>query len=490
MRQLFGKNQANTAHSIIRLPIKERPKSLFPLLILADGNPSLLVAAYTRDLQRRNWSPKKIDAIVSAIGRLYDYYTFKFGGTELEPRQQRMLLSQFAEARLNGTVQSNNAVDSTGLYWQRVKYNTVKKDIDCITKFSQWLADNFEFYPINPLENKYVSCVRESYETAIKMSTDLLFHLHPTRTNKKYPQFEIHNNTGSHLTDIPKAFPANKVIELINAASNPRDKMAFILMAFGSLRISEVVHIFLEDVSTTFRDNGTAYVTLGHPEEGHYQWLSKLNKPCSGTRSEYLMEKYGRVPRNRMEGTQFYSGWKGMEFASSNNTGFVHWAREEAGIYFRKLLYQYFNEIFKGKPYLFVKTDRRSFGEPLTIANISKQFYTAVKKIGLDRRQPGVNPHGLRHFYGFYCADVLGISLRGLQHQMHHASPISTLVYHHITHETVRDSLRKAQLDDLKREHEIIGQEFKDTKIVLPNEWGPSPGDPFGLLSYFRHTGE
>jgi integrase len=324
------------------------------------------------------------------------------------------------------------------------------------------------------------------------MNTSLLAHLLPARTDRyQRRQFEFHNNTGSHLRDIPNSFPPDKVVELIEALPNPRDKMAIILMAFGSLRISETMHLFLEDAARSFRDTKAAYVALGHPVEGYYEWVDNKSRSRSGTRAEYLMEMYNRVPRNRMWGMEEYAGWKGMEVGDKKNRGFIHWIHEGAGVYFRQLFHEYFNEIFRdkpegwpGHPYLSVKTDRDHFGEPLTIDNLSNQFYAACKKIGLDRRSPGVNPHGLRHFYGFYSADILGVKLEILQRQMHHASPLSTNVYYHVSHLKIRKQLIEAQRQYGGQSPE--GKESKLEVIVPTNDRSALVRDPFGLLDYFR----
>jgi hypothetical protein len=180
-----------------------------------------------------------------------------------------------------------------------------------------------------------------------------------------------------------------------------------------------------------------------------------------------------------------------MEFGDSKKLGFVQWTCEDAGIYFRELFREYFNEVFRdkpegwpGHPYLFVKMDRSHFGEPLTIANLSNQFYAVCEKIGLDRRSSGVNPHGLRHFYGFYSTNILGMSLEILQHQMHHASPLSSKVYEHISQQTVREHLLKAQ--------RVIGGQGEEGKELEPKliasaiERSALVRDPFGLLDYFR----
>lgn len=481
---------SKSAHVIVKVPIVERPGSLFPLLILADGNPSLLAATYARDLQRSNWSPEMVYGAVAALGRLYDFYHIKLNGVAQEPRQLRMMLQQFAEARLHGTIQPNGGTDPSGLNWHPVRYNTARKDVHYITRFSRWVAANLGGEELNPLEDKYWSSVRESYLTSIHMNVSVL----PPRAERhQRPQFELHNDTGGHKRDIPKAFPPDKFLELIEATPNPRDQMAFILMGLGSLRISDTIHLFLEDVVGAFRDTGAAYVTLGHPVEGHYEWINQDSQPRSGTRADYLIEVYGRVPRNRMEGTDEYAGWKGMEFGDAKNTGFVYWAIEEAGIFFRSLVNKYFNEVFRGRPegwpghpYLFVKLDRSHYGEPLTIANLANQFYASCKRIGLDRRMPGVNPHGLRHMYGFLCADVLGIALERLQNFMHHASSVSTKIYSHVSPLKVREHLLEAQ--QRLREQGRQGGELKPEikAIASTAEQRNLVSDPFGLLNYFR----
>lgn len=482
----------------MKIPVVERPGALFPLLILSDGNPSVIAATYARDLQQRNRSPEKVYGAVAAIGRLFDFYQIKLKGVTQEPWQLRMMLRQFAEARLHGTIQTNDGTDPSGLNWRQVRFNTVKKDIFYINDFSRWFADNFGAQELNPLERKYLSSVREAYETSIRMHTSLLAHLLPARSDRQQrPQFELHNNTGAHLRDIPKSFPPDKLVELIEACPNPRDKMAVILMACGSLRISETIHLFLEDAVSSFRDTKAAYVALGHPVEGYYKWVDQRNQSRNGTRGGYLMEMHNHVPRNWMEGTKEYAGWKGMEFGNNKKTGFVHWISEEAGRYFRKLFHEYFNEVFRdkpegwpGHPYLLVKTDREHFGEPLTIINLANQFYAACKKIGLDRKMPGVNPHGLRHFYGFYSADILNVKLETLQHQMHHASPLSTNVYYHVSPMKIRKRLLEAQARTEVIRQKDINQQPNSTMITRPSislkERNALVRDPFGLLDYFR----
>lgn len=492
MRQLGSK----TAHSVIHIPIKERPNSLFPLLILEDGSLSLTAAAYARTLQRENFSPTKIYESIAAIGRLYDFYSLKLGSVALGPSQRRTMLQQFAEARLHGTIQPDEELDPSNLYWSRVKYETMRKDLDYITAFGDWLADNFETLPLNPQEEQYSSIFREAYRASILMNTSLLAHLLPARKDyKKGRQFQVKSNTGPHLKDIPKVFPPHKLPELLDAPKNPRDKLLLLLMALGSLRISETCHIFLEDMFGVFRDTGAAMVTIGHPADGNFNWVDKEGRQHSGTRAQYLMEMYGRAPRNEMAGHSEYAGWKGMEFGNKSNIGFIYWALESAGIHFRKFLYEYYYNVFDGKPegwpghpYGFVKLDHEHYGEPLTVANVANIFYYYARKIGLDVNREGVSPHGLRHWYGFFCADKLGLKLERLQKQMHHSHPNSTMVYYHVSPAKVRDELLLAQVEigNSGISLDALKSRFRELNFSFPKKWSAELQDPFGLTAYFR----
>jgi hypothetical protein len=51
----------------------------------------------------------------------------------------------------------------------------------------------------------------------------------------------------------------------------------------------------------------------------------------------------------------------------------------------------------------------------------------------------------LRHYFGFYCVDVLRADLLMIQKWMGHTHVSSTAIYAHISPETARDELRKAE---------------------------------------------
>ena len=129
-------------------------------------------------------------------------------------------------------------------------------------------------------------------------------------------------------------------------------------------------------------------------------------------------------------------------------------------------------------PYYFVALD----GEPLTIRAVEKQFSLACrrleKKCGVSLE--GYGPHSLRHYYGFYCADVLRADLLLIQKWMGHAQPSSTAVYAHISPETAAKALADAQIQAkldgrvsiTPEEREAIAQSFAGQSIEpIPEAW-------------------
>jgi integrase len=70
-------------------------------------------------------------------------------------------------------------------------------------------------------------------------------------------------------------------------------------------------------------------------------------------------------------------------------------------------------------------------------------FERAARRLGLDPDDEGVNRHGGRHFYGYFCASHLRLSLEVTQSIMHHSSMLSTKIYYALDQAVARDELKK-----------------------------------------------
>jgi integrase len=107
----------------------------------------------------------------------------------------------------------------------------------------------------------------------------------------------------------------------------------------------------------------------------------------------------------------------------------------------------------------------------LKLSNISKAFNRAAERINLSTKQPGVNAHGARHFFGYYCASVLRLPVETTQKLLHHQSVMSTQVYYSLSIQAVRDDLLKAQARlNAEAPHFLAVSPLTLSSILKPND--------------------
>ncbi|MEZ0192180.1 hypothetical protein AB9X41_23605 [Ralstonia solanacearum] len=442
-----------TLHSIVHVQILEGALGTsLPLLFLRDGEVSFLALAWVRQKSLvEGLSSSTIAKAVAAIGRFYDFYELEKSGRALATGELRLLLIQFYEARRFGL---------KSLAWDAVKVTTAAADVRVVSDFTDWCADNFGHAYINPLERVMIQSLnlREQRAARFKLSFrknwDVLYHLTPATQAaagvvSRRPFDPMRGKRQRSFSD-NKHFPADKVWETICKTPLVRDKLYLLLLFFGGLRMSEPLHLFASDVSVL--PDGMARVVMGHPQDGSYQWIASDKKKRSGHRATFLKERYGLGARNVLpESHPLHAGWKGMMADDGKRSeSVVHWLREDAGRLFAQLHSEYV-KTFRGRltdshPYYFANVKvGESYGRPLTLSNATKLFNRAARRVGLSTEQPGVNPHGGRHFYGFYCASILRLPIETTQRLMHHQSAISTQDYYALSAKAVRDELVAAQ---------------------------------------------
>jgi integrase len=419
---------------------------------LQDGELSYLALAWARQKTLiEGVGTSTLAKAVSAIGRFYDYYQIAKSGAPLAADQLKPLLAEFYEARRFG-----NAT----LGWDAVKVATAAADVRAVSDFTDWCTDNFGHARVNPTEQVLVEQLnlREQKTVELKQKSrkdwDMLYHLAPAREEAQglvtRRAFEPgRGKTNKAFTD-SKHYPPDKVWETILRTPSVRDKLYLLLLFFGGLRISEPIHLFASDIK--IQPDGSVRVVLGHPQDGAYGWIGRDGKKKTGNRATFLREKYGLTPRNLLaEKHPLHAGWKGMMLDDKKRSeSVVHWLREDAERLFARLHGEYVRTVRSkmpdSHPYYFVnEKEDESYGQPMTLSNMTKAFNRAAQRVSLSPRMPGVNPHGGRHFFGFYCASVLRLPLETTQRLMHHASITSTQIYYALSAEAVRNELIAAK---------------------------------------------
>lgn len=448
-----------SVHSIVEVPISEIGNGVsIPILILENGEVSLLSLAWARDLRiTESISPPAIFLSIQAVGLLYDFYILVLHGRPLSEENVGWLLSRFLEARQHGNKLLN---------WLPVSRKTARNDLTRVSAFSSFCATNFGHLPLNPKEKKLIEDM--SFQDQLAHTTklanrnkwDKLSHLIPATSEAQgvvqSPKLRPRTRSPSRNNNYDY-FPPDKVWTLINSTRSARDKMYYLLLFFGATRESEPLHLFVTDVKVL--PNGAAKVILADPVEATYKWIDTYKGKCKGFRTTFLHERYGLSPRNTLGVTHpLRSGWKGMEYRSDKQTE-VEWLIPGIDKLFGKLHIHYMKTVRRyvedAHPYYFVnEKEDADFGKPLKLSNITKSFYRAAKRVGLLPSDQGVNPHGARHFFGHFCASYLRLPIETTKILMRHVNIQSTEVYYSLNIKVARDELEKAQSrinDELKQ---------------------------------------
>jgi integrase len=450
-------------YSIIQIPITEGGKgSSIPLMLLESGQPSRLTLSWTRHRAlNEGYRNAALTKAAHAIGRFYDFYTLEKKCKPLNDGELRILLAQFFEARRFGL---------PSLGWQPVRRKTAKADAVWVEDFVTWCRENLQHASPDKSETLFLDNLNLEQQfsprpgNANRKKWDLLIHLHPSSATGNGGANTSGGYAGKNTTSAKEAkhFPPNHVWALIKSTRSIRDKLFLLLLFFGGIRISEALHIYATDV--TVAADGVARVVLGHPHDGHYEWIDYNGKIFKSTRGEFLKSRYDVGPRNFLAVNHpLHAGWKGMMMDDGTRAeAVVHWLRDDAGILFGKLHKRYMREtrtrMLDRHPYYFINEREGFFGTPLKLSNAEKLFNRAAARVGLPNTLPGVNPHGARHFYGFYCASVLRLSLEVTQRLMHHVCIESTETYYALSLETVRGELLAAQKRQLLSKVDPLGQ--------------------------------
>jgi hypothetical protein len=95
---------------------------------------------------------------------------------------------------------------------------------------------------------------------------------------------------------------------LLEVEQEPRNRLLWLLLGAGGLRISEALNMFSTDVYLQ-ETTQQALIALANPLEG----AVKLPHGATTTRLEYLRSEYGLAPRCSLaKSDPLHAGWKGI----------------------------------------------------------------------------------------------------------------------------------------------------------------------------------
>lgn len=451
---------------------KDFPGRAVPLVILSNGKPGYVINQWIYWLIKRGMPVNSLQSHINRVMQIYEYHAIKYRNKALTKNQAENLLADFLNSKIIG--------DSDMNWSPNPKRATLRGYVDTITKFDEWHSTFHSAERLNPSEIRFMTNIEIYFDFQRRTKWDAMLHLFPSRSHKKKERkIEVtpsHSRFKLANRKIPKAFPVDRFIDLVECTSNPRDQMLWLLMGGGGLRQSELLNLFYDD-NRGIDSEGCTRIRLADPEDGEYTWLQN-GELISGSRTQFLAEQhcnekfkrtrpelYKLKPRTLGVKGRDHSGWKGMTFSDGgvtevevggriSNINEMFWIDQRMGIRFQQAFEEYANNNFYGKsskwpyhPWMFITVEKgKNFGMPMQLRALNRAWKRALSRINMDNC--GLGPHSLRHMYGYYAASILKLPIETTKVLMHHASVTSTEVYYHLSNTAVRKELEKAHADN------------------------------------------
>ncbi|QXI25883.1 gamma-mobile-trio recombinase GmtY [Pseudomonas vanderleydeniana] len=437
MRSLHGHS-----HLCLVVADSERSGKLIHLIV-ASGTPVWPLFHY---FQARNLDFSTEATYAQAIGLFIDFLAAK-ASEFAEVGDRSRLFNSFAHALLYGTIRDGD--DSTGLWWHARKQQRVNRLVGLVCEISDWLHQRYDNVAINPFSRP--ASVAEQIAFWRRWNTSkaasLLNH---TKSRGAASGKAKTARTVVLPVDVPivadgaPAFLEDHIERLLfegfvrsGAHSqkppwlrwNIRDILITLLLHYGGLRVSEPMHLWVDDVFIDPSNPKAARVLVHHPSDGIYEHPDPMTgRTICSTRADYLQVKYNRLPLTETTG-KGHAGWKNSLLTHRARNAFeVFWFPQSIGELFLSLYRTYIQQVRPfslNHPYLFVTQD----GEPVGVGSFSKSHSSAVRRIGLEPvKELGTSPHGHRHAYGQRLKKG-ELSTKEIQVAMHHVSPLSQDVY-------------------------------------------------------------
>jgi len=403
---------------LMHLSIASVDAKTLPVLLSADIDevPRIELSAlkYARYVQRQGtMSYGSLTDAVRCIGRLIDFYRWHYGQSDDTRVGPHVLAERFLHAYDHGAFQGWRPATNARYHQARLT----------VGEFLKFLADsNSADWPER--EHAFIEACRQSWQSASHAQHSLLFH------TKRRPRIKRRGRKRQvvGLRHV-RPFPADLVDDLLALTKNPRDRLLFGLLACGGRRVSEMLHLFLQDIGEA---HGELHVVLRHPSHSPMAWRNQAHAVIQGTRREYLQSMFGLLPRTEHGARPTSVGWKGIRFDDerlmSSDVYFIRQAEKKLLPLHQAHLATFRQHVpRRPHPYYFVSES----GEPLTVRAVEKQFELAVRRVEkrTGRDLSGFRLHSLRHGYGCFCAAVLNAPLLVLQKWMGHVRPSTTAAY-------------------------------------------------------------
>ena len=425
---------------------------LFPLVYLSNGELSYSLLAYLKENYKVGIG-KEGSTQFNVLFRVVGELNYFFDSADDEQRRRweetpRLLVVDYFSNKLYGFDSCCNE-SQKALFSKRVMLNNLIPLISRFNEYEQWYST---YSNADALDSEKVihSLLRRYTSFKTRAKFDLFAHLadfsmptHKTKLSLSY-EFETLTSMNKKYT----FFPPERIVELITSSMDINQEAMYLLCAFTCLRASEALQILISDIVST-DDEILPVILVNHPNSGftydheHRAFISRRKyfedrksskKLVEDMKSEDLHFMNNIRPRTLAAGSKYRLGWKGMLTEGvSNDKPFgttLIWTNDHAKVRF----FQIYKRLVTQKrvcdhPFLICDGS----GYPLSFSTYQKRLERqSLKILGVILRS-----HSMRHFSGYYIANVLEVSIEVARIYLRHCSITSTQVYYHVSNATV-----------------------------------------------------
>ncbi|SON51365.1 gamma-mobile-trio recombinase GmtY [Vibrio tapetis] len=425
---------------------------------------SFLLYQLARKNKGKSWHRENAQALCL----LLDYWQATRGVFQ----SPRLMFEAFSNALFSGTVQETGE-DHTDLRWQPRTAKQTNKLVRYISTYSEFLLEKTGGE--NALLNPMVKAT--PYEEMLNLAAyhhrknnSFLKHTHDDsqayKDAKRTPFISKHREPQTF--QMTYTFPKERTWDVVEKgfvirgakANEPLYKrldlakvLAFLLMRFCGLRISEVPNLYISDISLDpsqtkiHLDKKIPLIKVHHPEKGiaPNEWRKAYNKPYA-RRDEFLKTEYSMLPRsNKNSPKRLYTGWKNPVLIPRKFYMIAYFNNSHAAELF--LIYWQLYLKFqapKNQSHPFAFSNLRD-GQPLSYKALLDGQKRAVERVGLiSSKSEGTTPHGLRHLYKQELNE-LGLEPMYIRSMMHHKNINSQNDYGELSHDSIKERMLKAE---------------------------------------------
>ena len=449
-------NLGSRSHYIRYVRTKEFERD-FPLVYLVDGKVSFSLLSFTKEqMDIGRGKDAALRRVFKVVADIYQFYLANEDKHSVYLGNGHELIIDYFSAKLHGTIKNGEC--DLGLFWKKTKYSDVRKSITQFQKYQSYCKTYLNVTELVSDDIIHQMTVRYSaFEK--KTNFKLLEHI----ASVKDAMADDRNQTGLDYDNeffdqgnskIIKYFPPKKLKEFIDSEENINYQAAFLLSGFTGLRESENLHIFVSDI---VYQGSLAEVIISDPNKGKTFSPEKnklvprigILKSClrqhkaisdlDDTNIDYL----SRLPvrTNLHTRHRYHAGWKGVQLRDPNEKygHLLEWTCGYAQELFTRLVPKLLMQSRKAHPYLLCNTEN---GMPMTIDAYESRFRRHSGKVTGKE----LYSHVMRHFTGFYCANVLRIPQEDAQRILRHKRLTSTDIYYNLSHEEIKRKIAKKEI--------------------------------------------